>query len=174
MAIAAPSPSAAPSVAAFRREYRAKIGPLYSGWGHLGLTSAGALSVIVFSLFQVESLSWIECLMVPLTFGIANVVEFLMHRGPMHRPLGWASELYKRHTLEHHYFYTHEAMAAESASARGDRVVAPAGETALSGESTRHLRARHAGGVLGAHRAEFHAEVPIVHPRLALNRPAGS
>ncbi len=102
-------------VEAYRSEFRAEsLGPRYSGWAHVATTSLGALAAIVLAASRVESPAPWEWLWVPATFGIANLVEFLMHRGPMHRPARFLGEIYKRHTLEHHQFYTHDAMAAES------------------------------------------------------------
>lgn len=111
----APEAALHPGVEAYRREYRATgVGRYYSGWAHLAVTSIGALAAIVFAASRVESPAPLELLMVPAAFLLANLVEFLMHRGPMHRPFGALREIYKRHTLEHHFFYTHDAMTAQS------------------------------------------------------------
>lgn len=87
---------------------------MYSGWAHLSTTSLGALAAILFAASRVSRPSLGEWLLVPVTFLIANLVEFLMHRGPMHHKVRWLEEIYKRHALEHHRFYTHDAMTAES------------------------------------------------------------
>lgn len=104
-----------PRVSDYRAEYRAQIPSFYSGWGHLASTSLGSLTAIVFALSRVDSARAWEYLIPPATFLIANLVEFLMHRGPMHRPFRPLQEIYVRHTLQHHYYYTHDSMAAESA-----------------------------------------------------------
>lgn len=105
-----------PQVATYREEYRATmLGPRYSGWLHLALTSGGALSAIAFAGWRVDRPSSLELLMLPVSFLIANLVEFFMHRGPMHRPFPWLAEIYERHSLQHHRFFTHDAMIAGSA-----------------------------------------------------------
>jgi hypothetical protein len=104
------------SIEQFRTQFRAEhYGPRYSGWAHLASTSLGSLIAIAFALSRVKAPAAWEFLIPPATFFIANLVEFLMHRGPMHRPMGFAREIYERHTLQHHYFYTHVAMVAETA-----------------------------------------------------------
>lgn len=104
-------------VAEFRAHYReTEIGPTYSGWGHLLLTSAVSLGAIGYAAAQVRAPSALEWLTVPLTFLFANLVEYLGHRGAMHRPRPGLGILYRRHTKQHHHFYTNEAMTALSPS----------------------------------------------------------
>lgn len=100
---------------AFREEYRAKeIGPRYSGWLHFATTTTGSFAAIAFAAWHVRGPSALAWLTVPLTFLFANVVEFLGHRGPMHHRRPALDILFRRHTLEHHRFFTHEAMSYES------------------------------------------------------------
>jgi sterol desaturase/sphingolipid hydroxylase (fatty acid hydroxylase superfamily) len=102
-------------VATFRRGYReARIGPRYSGRLHIAFTSIGSLVAIVLAARQVVAPSMLELLTVPCSFMIANVGEYFGHRGPMHHRRRGLGLLFTRHTLQHHRFYTHEAMAAES------------------------------------------------------------
>ena len=71
----------------FREKYRTtEISESYNGWLHLSFTSLGALSVVLYSAMQVEAVRHWEWLTVPLTFFFANLVEYLGHRGPMHKP----------------------------------------------------------------------------------------
>lgn len=103
------------SVAEFRQHYRAaEIGPRYSGLLHLAATSLGALSAIAWAASRLHDVRGAEWLTIPAAFLVANLVEYLGHRGPMHRPRRGLQILYKRHTRQHHHFYTREAMAAES------------------------------------------------------------
>ncbi len=103
-----------PSVATFRADYRARMGPYYRGAAHLAFTSFASLGTIAFALTRLQEVRGWEWLLVPLTFVIANAAEYFGHRGPMHRPARGLRLIYKRHTLEHHHFFTHEAMAYES------------------------------------------------------------
>jgi len=104
-----------PRVAAFRETYRAEhIHSWYSGARHLAIPLAICLTTIGIGLWRIHDPVFLELLTVPVTFFIANMVEYWVHRHPMHRPMGPLAELYRRHTRQHHFFYTHEAMEAES------------------------------------------------------------
>ena len=48
------------------------------------------------------------------SFLLANVAEYFGHRGPMHHRTKGLGLVYRRHTQQHHHFFTHEAMAFES------------------------------------------------------------
>ncbi|CAM4173531.1 sterol desaturase family protein [Corallococcus sp. ZKHCc1 1396] len=102
-------------VQAFREEYRARlIGPGYQGWAHFAFTSLVCLTGIVLAVAQLESVRPWELLEVPGVFILANGVEFLGHRGPMHHKRRGLGLLFERHTAQHHRFFTHEAMAYDS------------------------------------------------------------
>jgi hypothetical protein len=103
------------SVVRFREAYRAKeVGPSYSGWGHFLFTSLGALAAISVVIFRLRHVHGVEWATIPIAFLFANLGEYLGHRGAMHRPRSGLQILYRRHTQQHHHFYTHESMAAES------------------------------------------------------------
>ena len=101
----------------YRRRYRQRfIGRHYRGWLHLAFTITASLGVILFSLAQLQQPAWYHWLTVPLAFIYTNLMEYWGHRGPMHhRPRGWRrrplSGVYRRHTLRHHRFFRHDAMA---------------------------------------------------------------
>jgi len=104
-----------PSVAEFRARYRAeKIGPRYSGVAHFLFTTFASLGAIGFAAWGVRSPSALEWLTVPLTFLFANFAEYSGHKRQMHRPRPPFEAIYRRHTVEHHHYFTHEAMAYES------------------------------------------------------------
>jgi hypothetical protein len=99
----------------FRAKYReTQIGPNYRGWVHFAFTSCGSLAVIAFAISRVHQLRAVELLTIPIAFLIANVAEYLGHKGPMHRPRKGLGLIYQRHTREHHHFFTHDAMSYES------------------------------------------------------------
>lgn len=110
--------SAAPlseHVAKFRTEYRrTEPGRYYVGWAHFAFTSLGSLSVIAFALSRLSGVRPLEWLAVPASFLLANVAEYFGHRGPMHHRTKGLGLVYRRHTQQHHHFFTHEAMAFES------------------------------------------------------------
>lgn len=99
----------------FRQKYRQhEISASYSGILHLSFTMSFALSVLVWAAWQVEAVSWLEWLTVPMTFLYANLVEYMAHKGPMHRPFKGINVIYKRHATQHHVFFTHEFMQFDS------------------------------------------------------------
>jgi hypothetical protein len=102
-------------VAEFRARHRAQhIGPHYSGWAHFATTSLVALAAIGFAASRVRQARPWELAMVPVFFLIANFAEYFGHKGPMHHRRAGLGEIFVRHTLQHHRFYRHDAMAAES------------------------------------------------------------
>jgi hypothetical protein len=103
-------------VKAFRETYREKyLGPRYSGHAHFAFTSLGSLAAIGFSLSRLGSVRPLEWLTVPAVFLLGNLVEFLGHRGPMHHRRRGLGLLFQRHTEQHHRYFTHDALAYESA-----------------------------------------------------------
>ncbi|HWN66276.1 MAG TPA: sterol desaturase family protein [Haliangium sp.] len=110
MSISVPVP-----VQRFREEYRAEhIGPRYRGWAHFAFTSLGSLAIIAISIAMIRELRVIELVTVPAAFLFANLAEYLGHRGPMHHRRRGLGLIHRRHTLQHHRFYTREAMLCES------------------------------------------------------------
>ena len=102
-------------VASFRDTYRREhIGARYSGWGHFCFTSIGALAAIAFVVSRVSAVAWWEWLVIPVAFVFANFAEYFGHRGPMHHLRPGLRLVFERHTQQHHRFYTHERMAADS------------------------------------------------------------
>jgi len=102
----------ASATASYRDRYRAeKIGRRYSGWAHFAFTNITSLTVIGFAIAHVQHPSWRELLVIPIGFLISNLVEYLGHRGPMHQRSRGLGAIFRRHTLEHHHFFTHELMS---------------------------------------------------------------
>ncbi len=103
------------SVADFRARYRREqIGPRYSGVAHFLFTTLFSFAAIGWAVYTVHSPTIFEWATVPLTFLFANFAEYFGHKRYMHRPRPPFDAVYKRHTVEHHHFFTHEAMAYES------------------------------------------------------------
>ena len=102
-------------VAAFRARHRAeRIGSRYSGWLHFATTSVVSLGAIAFAISRVHALRTWELAMIPVFFLIANLGEYFGHRGPMHHRRNGLAIIFERHTQQHHHFYRHDAMAADS------------------------------------------------------------
>lgn len=101
-------------VAAFRAKARAKgVGPHYSGILHFGFVNAAALAVIAAAALRLHAPRW-SILTVPITFFYANLIEWMAHRGPMHRQRRLLKLVYQRHTLLHHSFFTRDQMELDS------------------------------------------------------------
>lgn len=99
----------------YREDYRAElIGPSYDGWRHLALMSGICVSAIVGALLLLESPRVVDVLVIPVTWVFANLVEYAVHRGPMHNLSSVLARLYRRHTSQHHRFFSRELMAIDS------------------------------------------------------------
>lgn len=102
-------------VRAYREDYRNEvIGSGYRGWSHLATITAICVAAVVVALTQIASLAWIDLLMIPAAWTFANLVEYAAHRGPMHHLSLGPGRLYKRHTSQHHRFFSRELMAVDS------------------------------------------------------------
>jgi sterol desaturase/sphingolipid hydroxylase (fatty acid hydroxylase superfamily) len=79
-----------------------------------GSTNLLGLSVILcMARFVVQNVQPLEWLTLPATFFLANFVEYVFHRGPMHKPTRFMKLLFKVHTRSHHEYFTHEMMNIE-------------------------------------------------------------
>jgi hypothetical protein len=102
-------------IADFRVKYRAsEIGPRYSGWAHFAFTSVTSLAIIGWTASGVRSPTALQWLTVPITFLFANAAEYWGHRKTMHIARRGLGLIYRRHTLQHHHFFTDGAMSYES------------------------------------------------------------
>tara|TARA_Y100001970_G_C14046122_1_gene756426 strand:- start:249 stop:908 length:660 start_codon:yes stop_codon:yes gene_type:complete len=101
-------------VAEFRRHYRGVgIAKSYSGWVNLMSNIGLCLAVLIGCLSQVKDMQLIELLAVPVTFLIVNFEEYLSHRWPSHQRIKGFRFLFKRHSMQHHRFFTHSEMYYE-------------------------------------------------------------
>ncbi len=99
----------------YREQYRRdEIGRHYLGPAHLALTSGCCLTVIVLCLMQLDAVSPLQWLTVPVMFLYANLAEYFGHRGPMHHPRRGLRLIFHRHAEQHHRFFTHERMPFDS------------------------------------------------------------
>ncbi len=98
-----------------RAEYRERyISQHYSGPLHLATTVGVSLLIALLSAMMLEMISPLEWLTIPLTFLYANLCEYLAHRGPMHNKTRFLGPIFRRHTLEHHTFFTDEAATYDT------------------------------------------------------------
>ncbi|HNR29915.1 MAG TPA: sterol desaturase family protein [Candidatus Hydrogenedentes bacterium] len=97
--------------------YRAKVRGFYhsrwyNGYVYFGATNALALSAITGAALLRDDVQPIEWMFLAAAFLVANLAEWLAHRGPMHRRTWWIAALFDRHTLVHHVYFPHDDMAA--------------------------------------------------------------
>lgn len=90
------------------------MGPRYSGPLHLATTISISLLVAVGSAVMLADVRPLEWLTIPLTFLYANLSEYLGHRGPMHKKTRFLGQVFQRHSIEHHAFFTNEAATFDS------------------------------------------------------------
>ncbi len=104
------------SLAVYRDQYRSSIvGRHYNGFLHLAFVVVGSSAVIGVALSLVRApITWLDWLCIPVVFFLANFVEYLGHRGPMHRYVHRMGLMFHRHTHEHHRFFTDEWMTCRS------------------------------------------------------------
>jgi hypothetical protein len=125
MSIAPQDPaSLPPRIREFRKTYRQQVvGAWYNGWLHFGFVVTGSIAIILLALGQLgydrhgnpATITLIDWLCIPSTLLVANIVEYLGHRGPMHHRRKGLSLLFQRHTDEHHQFFTDDWMTCRSA-----------------------------------------------------------
>jgi hypothetical protein len=116
MATAAPAATAAPpddtaahTVAADRFVRSDNLAADYSPWRHIGRTLAlsTALAGLGVGLaWHARPLQW---LLIPVFFVFANLLEWTVHRFPMHRPLS-PRLMYRNHAMSHHIAFTDRNM----------------------------------------------------------------
>lgn len=103
------------SVARARAIFREnRIPGRYSGHVHLAIIIGFSLLVAAVSFAMLEDVKPAEWLTIPLTFLYCNLAEYFGHRGPMHHKTRFLAGVFQRHTVEHHSFFTEEAMSFES------------------------------------------------------------
>ena len=103
------------SVDEFRAHYRQiYIGRHYRGALHLAFVVVFSMAGLVWAGWQLDSVSPLEWLTVPLAFVYANLSEYAGHRWVMHRKVPGLGLVYRRHAGQHHRFFTDQNMALES------------------------------------------------------------
>ncbi|WP_444919297.1 sterol desaturase family protein [Microbulbifer sp. JMSA003] len=100
--------------AAFREQYRAYAHSRYSGWLHLGSILLISLIGAIYCIFQISELRAHELLIIPLGILAYNAVEYAAHRWSGHNKLRFTKLFYKRHTGDHHSFFSAPLLSFES------------------------------------------------------------
>jgi hypothetical protein len=90
----------------------------YSPWRHMALTltiATGLTAVGVALAWHARPLDW---LLMPIFFVVANLLEWTVHRYPMHRPQ-ISRFMYHNHTQLHHVAFTDQNMPVKNARELG-------------------------------------------------------
>lgn len=95
----------------FRDHYRQGISPSYNGWVHMLSVLLVGLAVIVYSLSQLEAVSFSQGLVFPFTLLVVNFAEYYAHRWLGHRKTRYGKLFYSRHSGDHHSFFLEHSMA---------------------------------------------------------------
>ncbi len=95
----------------FRHEY---IGKSYSGKLHFVFVTLWCVSGVSLCLYNLHTVTFKQLLIVPLTFLYTNLFEYIGHRYPMHHKYKALQAVFKRHTLQHHHFFTDEKMNCDT------------------------------------------------------------
>ncbi len=99
----------------FRETYRNTIiGKKYNGKLHFWGITLFCIVVVSFAVSRIQSPNWKEILVIPVSFILVNAAEYFGHKGPMHHLNKRLAVVFKRHTLQHHEFFTYDDMYFDS------------------------------------------------------------
>ena len=115
---AAPEDVQSHTTAADRFVRAQHLAAAYSPWRHMGLTALIALGIAAFGAALASRARPLDWLLMPLFFVVANLLEWAVHRFPMHRPLT-PRIMYKNHAMLHHIAFTDRNMPVASARELG-------------------------------------------------------
>jgi sterol desaturase/sphingolipid hydroxylase (fatty acid hydroxylase superfamily) len=105
---AEPEPESAPAAERFVRAEHIQAG--YSPWRHMALTGGIAAAIGAPAAWLAARARPGDWLLAPAFFLIANLIEWTVHRNPMHRPLV-PRIMYRNHAQLHHLAFTDHTMA---------------------------------------------------------------
>lgn len=95
----------------FRARVRDAIPDSYSPVVHVLATTAVGAATVAFAAWRLANPTPLELFAIPVTFVVANAVEWRAHKGLLHRRTKPLQELYDRHTPQHHRMFRYEDMA---------------------------------------------------------------
>ena len=105
-----PNVGGLPAAVSFARAEHIPAG--YSPWRHMALTLALATGLATLGLALASRARAADWLGLPVFLVIANFIEWMVHRNPMHRPLR-PRLLYKNHAQLHHLAFTDANMVID-------------------------------------------------------------
>jgi hypothetical protein len=102
-------PERSPTAAELRFVRADHIPAGYSPWRHMALTLALATVLATLGLALAARARPTDWLLLPVFLVIANFIEWMVHRNPMHRPLR-PRIMYRNHAQLHHLAFTDGSM----------------------------------------------------------------
>lgn len=90
----------------------------YSPWRHIGRTAAIATGIAAIGVMLAVRARASDWLLMPVFFVVANLMEWTVHRFPMHRPLP-PRIMYRNHAMLHHIAFTDRNMPVGGARELG-------------------------------------------------------
>lgn len=84
-----------------------------SGWTHLALLGALCLVAVMFTLSMIQGLTLLHLLMIPGAMIFSSVMEYVIHRYPMHQMPNFLVGFYKQHSGIHHRYFTYKHMQVD-------------------------------------------------------------
>ena len=87
----------------------------YSGYLHYSFTVGFALAVGYWAVNHITTVTTADLIVIPFGIIYANFVEYIVHRYPLHHKYPGLGLLFDRHAVQHHRYFTHEAISAFTA-----------------------------------------------------------
>ncbi len=98
----------------FRSKYREGISPLYNGFAHMLFVAIAGSFFVAFQFGNMDSFGVTHLLGLLATLLFWNFLEYLVHKQLGHHKRKPAAMFYKRHTGDHHSFFTEQYLVPES------------------------------------------------------------
>ena len=97
----------------YRKKFRQDNSGYYNGYLHFSSTLILTLGFSIIIFFQLNNPKFTELILLPLSFILANLTEYIFHRFPMHNRVPLLDKLFHNHTTLHHYLFTDDDMELE-------------------------------------------------------------
>lgn len=102
-------------LARYRASFHEQMTPrYYVGELHLAGTVTLSLAVIAGCIALLDNVGAWEWLALPVALVYANLVEYFGHRYPMHRRMPGLGLIFRRHSAQHHRFFTDADMSFDT------------------------------------------------------------
>ncbi len=101
-------------VPAYRAWYRQNVRPKpYFRWMHAGVHQVAVIGAVGYALAQVHDLRPLQWLAVAAGPVYGSLFVYWFHRHILHRRVPGFDFAYRKHTLQHHRFFTHEYLTRD-------------------------------------------------------------